>query len=126
MTSKQWLLITLVVIPNIIIFGAMLGDVSASRHSTPTPTWTPYPTFTPMPFPTATAILMPTLSSPATPVGDIPSPTPIIHVVGEGETIETISSKYGVSVFVLKMINSIPESRDVRAGQELVIPPPEE
>jgi LysM repeat protein len=126
MTSKQWLLITLVLIPNIVIFGAMLGDVSASRSSTPTPTWTPHPTFTPMPFPTATAILMPTRSSPVTPVEDIPAPTPIVHVVSEGETIETLSSEYGVSVFVLKMINRIPESRDVRAGQELIIPPPEE
>jgi uncharacterized membrane protein len=63
MTSKQWLLITLVVILNIIIFGALIGPPRLERTSTPTPTWTPVATFTALPRPTATAILMPTLEA---------------------------------------------------------------
>jgi uncharacterized membrane protein len=63
LTSKQWLLITLVVILNIIIFGALIGPPQVGRASTPTPTWTPVPTFTALPRPTATAILMPTLEA---------------------------------------------------------------
>lgn len=63
LTAKQWLLITLVVVLNIIIFGALIGPPQVERASTPTPTLTLAPTFTPLPRPTATAILMPTLEA---------------------------------------------------------------
>ena len=75
MTSKQWLLISVVLAFNIVIFGALLGAPPANPHATPTPTWTPYPTFTPLPRPTATAILMPTLAPGET--LPRPAPTPI-------------------------------------------------
>ena len=69
MTSRQWLLITLVVVLNIIIFGALIGPPpEVERANTPTPTWSPYPTFTPPPRPTSTAILMPTLEATALPL----------------------------------------------------------
>jgi uncharacterized membrane protein len=61
LTPKQWLLITLVVILNIIVFGALIGPPQVERAGTPTPTWTPQPTFTALPRPTPTAIVMPTL-----------------------------------------------------------------
>lgn len=64
MTAKQWLMITLVVILNIIVFGTLIGPPQMDGASTPTPTWTPHPTFTALPRPTPTAILMPTLESP--------------------------------------------------------------
>ena len=63
MTSKQWLLITVGVVLNIIVFGALIGPPEVERASTPTPTWTPHPTFTALPRPTSTAILMPTLEA---------------------------------------------------------------
>jgi uncharacterized membrane protein len=67
LTPKQWLLITLVVVLNIVVFGALIGPPQVERVSTPTPTWTPPPTFTPLPRPTSTAILMPTLEATARP-----------------------------------------------------------
>jgi len=90
MTSRQWLAITFVVILNIIIFGALLGEPDTEQRSTPTPTWTPYPTFTPSPRATPTAILMPTIPAEPT-VALTPLPTPIVHVVGEGDTVESIA-----------------------------------
>ena len=63
MSAKQWLWITLVVILNIVIFGALIGPPEREAASTPTPTWTPHPTFTPLPRATATAILMPTMEA---------------------------------------------------------------
>jgi len=121
MTGKQWLLITLIVVLNIVIFGALLGESDADSRSTPTPTWTPHPTFTPVPFPTATAILMPTL--PVPPTLDLTAVSPRAHVVNEGETLESIAQAYKVSVYVLRMLNRIPDTEDVHAGQELIIPP---
>lgn len=121
MTAKQWLLVTLVVVLNIIIFGALLGGGPKERHSPPTPTWTPHPTFTPKPFATATAIVMPTLPPQPTPVS-APSATPFVHVVSQEETLESIAKEYGTSVYILRMINRIPESAGVSEGQQLVIP----
>jgi LysM repeat protein len=115
MTAKQWLIVTGVVILNIIVFGTLLGGASADLPSTPTSTWTPHPTFTPMPFATATAILMPTLAAP-------PTPDTIVHVVSQGETLEAIAQEYGVSAFVLRMVNRIPETEDAQVGQALTIP----
>jgi len=72
MSAKQWLLITMVVILNIIVLGALIGVPEIEARHTPTPTWTPYPTFTPQPHPTPTAILMPTLA----PGETLPRPVP--------------------------------------------------
>ena len=72
MSTKQWLLITAVVILNIVILGALIGVPEVRQRGTPTPTWTPPPTFTPLPRPTATAILMPTLA----PGETLPRPAP--------------------------------------------------
>lgn len=119
MSTKQWLLITAIVILNVIVFAALLDHNSASVLSTPTPTWTPHPTFTPMPMATATAIVMPTLSAPPTPA---PLPTPIVHVVQDGETLDSIAEQYGVSAFILRMVNRIAQTDDVSAGQRLIIP----
>ena len=71
LTPKQWLLITLVVVLNIVVFGALIGPPEVERAITPTPTWTSYPTFTALPRPTPAAILMPTLRPGlrATPLG---------------------------------------------------------
>jgi len=123
MTAKQWMWITAVVILNIVILGALVGPPAATVRVTPTSTWTPYPTFTPTPFPTSTAILMPTV--PARPTAT-PTPAVIRHQVSEGETLPEIAEAYGVGLYVLRMVNRIPERGEVRAGQELVIPVIEE
>jgi hypothetical protein len=115
MSAKQWLAITLVIILNIIIFGALFDSRSAQPVE-PTPTWTSVPTFTPMPFPTATAILMPTFSPPP------PTPTPMVHIVVLGETLGTIATAYGISEEALLEANDLSEPVEVHPGDELVIP----
>ena len=115
MSAKQWLALTLVVILNIIIFGALLGR-PATREAEPTPSRTSPPTFTPMPFPTATAILMPTFS----PLP--PTPTPVVHVVVLGETLETIAVAYGIDESIILEANDLSESVELRPGDRLVIP----
>ena len=121
MTAKQWLTITVVVVLNIIIFGALLGNPASAQRGVPTPTWTAHPTFTPTPFPTPTAIVMPTMAASPT-VVITPLPTPVVHVVAEGETLEGIAEQYDVGIFVLRMVNRIPEGGAVRQGQRLIIP----
>ena len=125
MTSKQWLLISVVLAFNIVIFGALLGDPPANPRATPTPTWTPHPTFTPTPFPTQTAIVMPTVDAPP-PSTAVPTTDLAVHIVREGETLEEIAEQYDVSTFILRMINRIPEQAPIYTGQELVIPIPAE
>jgi hypothetical protein len=122
-TAKQWLLITIVVILIIIIIGALFGAPQAARHDPSTPTWTPPPTFTPLPQPTATAILMPTLPPELTPTST-PPPTPVVHIVTEGETLETIAAAYDVSISALQALNDLPDDAKVRVGQELILPLP--
>ena len=121
MSPKQWLLVTAVVVLNVIVFAALLDDAPAARVSTPTPVWTVHPTFTANPFPTATAILMPTTSAPSA-ESDVPVPTPQIHVVQEGETLEIIAERYGISTFVLKLLNRMSDEESIRVGQELIVP----
>ncbi len=111
MTARQWLILTVVVILNIIVFGALLGN--PARPVEPTPTWTPPPTFTPMPLPTATSILMPTLP---------PPPTPFIHTVAVGETLEAVAAAYGVSVPDLEKANGLAPRTPLRPGQLLIVP----
>lgn len=121
MTGKQWLLITLVVIVNIILFGTLLGPPSSGQQAVvPAASWTPCPTFTASPFPTATAILMPT-----TP----PLPTSVVHavssegyVVQEGDTLEGIAERYGIGVHTLRMLNRLTEGDAIEVGQELLVP----
>ncbi len=126
MSGRQWLLITGVVILNVIIFGALLGTPASPHSSAPTPTWTPHPTFTSTPFPTPTAILMPTLPPEMRPTTVVPIITPIVHVVRQGETLASIARRYGVSEYVLRMLNRIPADKDARPGQQLIIPPVDE
>ena len=125
MSAKQWLLITFVVILNVVIFGALLGDAQATPRVTPTPMWTLYPTFTPVPFPTATAIVMPT--EPVTLAeSDVVMPTPQVHVVQEEETVESIAAQYGIGPYVLRLLNRMSEEDTIRVGQELIVPSAEQ
>jgi LysM repeat protein len=122
MTGKQWLLITFVVIVNIILFGTLLGAPSSEQQAVvPAASWTPCPTFTASPFPTATAIVMPT-----TP----PLPTTVVHAISsaqgyavqEGDTLQGIAERYGISVHTLRMLNRLSEGDVIEVGQELLVP----
>jgi len=72
--------------------------------------------------PTATAPLIPAAAT-ATPTI---TPTPIIHVIQEGETLLSIAFEYGVSVQALQTANSIENPQFLQIGQRLIIPTGEE
>lgn len=68
--------------------------------------------------PTATAPLLPPAAT-ATPTI---TPTPIVHVVQEGDTLGAIAFQYGVSVEAIQAANGIENPQFLRIAQELVIP----
>ncbi|MFQ6101924.1 MAG: LysM peptidoglycan-binding domain-containing protein [Anaerolineae bacterium] len=78
------------------------------------------PAFTPRP--TVTAPLLPPADT-ATPTI---TPTPIIHVVQEGDTLLDIALDYGVDVNALQALNGIENPQALQVGQELIIPTGEE
>ncbi len=59
------------------------------------------------------------LEPPATPTI---TPTPIIYVVREGDTLSGIAATYGVSVEALQRVNGIENPLFLRPGQTLIIP----
>ena len=65
------------------------------------PTRTPQPTSTPAPTPT---------------------PKPKTYVVKPGDELKHIAAEYGVDIFMLIRVNSIPNPDSLRIGQELRIP----
>ncbi len=72
--------------------------------------------------PTAPAPLLPPAAT-ATPTV---SPTPVVHVVQEGDTLGAIAFQYGVSVEAIQAANGIENPQFLRIGQELIIPTGEE
>jgi LysM repeat protein len=63
---------------------------------------------------------MPTVAP--VPASDVVVPTPAIHVVQEGETLESIAEQYGVDPFMLRLLNRMTEEEDIEIGQELIVP----
>lgn len=104
-------------------FVAMALLTACGKIITPQPTAiAPSPTHTATPTSrvrvTATAPLLPPADT-ATPTA---SPTPVIHVVQEGETLLGIALDYGVSLQALQAANGIEDPRFLQPGQSLVIP----
>jgi LysM repeat protein len=83
---------------------------------------TSLPTSTPVPGVTATPPPLPPADT-ATPTV---TPTPVIHVVVEGDTLYSIAFDYGVSPDTLQSINGIENPQLLSIGQELIIPTEEE
>lgn len=75
-------------------------------------------------------LLVPVVPPTATPTPtldpSVPTPTPsgfIIHVVAPGETLSGIADHYGVSLALLRQVNSLPPGDDViGVNQALIIP----
>jgi LysM repeat protein len=82
------------------------------------PTRTPSTALEPAPGPTSTATFAPPAST-ATPTV---TPTPIVHVVQEGDTLGAIAFQYGVSVEAIQAANGIENPQFLRISQELIIP----
>lgn len=68
--------------------------------------------------PTATAPLLPPAAT-ATPTI---TPTPIVHIVQQGDTLGAIAFQYGVSVEAIQSANGIENPQFLQIAQELVIP----
>lgn len=96
---------------------------------------TPEPTRASLPVDTPTA----TLTTPArgstseAPSGPIPNtatptitPTPIVHVVQQGDTLQAIAFDFGVSVEALQRVNGIENPQFLQVGQRLIVPVDEE
>jgi LysM repeat protein len=91
----------------------------AARTSSPSPTplATPVATATPVPTRSPTAIPSP---RPATPA-PTPAPTARTYVVQEGDTLNGIAARFGVSIAALREANGL--SGDlITIGQRLIIP----
>jgi LysM repeat protein len=89
-------------------------STSPSPSPSPSPTFTlqpPTPTAAPTATPTATAERAPTFTS---------------YVVQLGNTLSSIAHKFGVTVQAILAANpSIPDAAHLKAGQTILIPPPE-
>jgi murein DD-endopeptidase MepM/ murein hydrolase activator NlpD len=71
------------------------------------------------------AILLLLLLVPYRPVQAQSTPEPpgvTIHIVQEGETLDSIAVSFGVSSEAIEQANAITDSRDIYVGQRLVIP----
>ena len=84
---------------------------------TPLPTSTPYPTATFVPSKTITPTITYT-----------PSPTPLVlpteYVIQPGDTLEKISTQFGVSMILIALANHIENTNLIIAGENIYIPDP--
>lgn len=94
---------------------------SACAAPTPAPTLTASPTLQPRTTASGTAQpLGPSASTPVATTG--PSPTPLIHVVMQGETLLGIALQYGVELGDLLLANPDVNPRFLTVGSGLIIP----
>lgn len=100
--------------------------VVVTPPSEPAATPPPVATATPEPSPTAPPTPAPAPASPApapTPTSPQPaSVAPLVHVVGQGDTLFAIARRYGVTVDDLRRANNLGSSDVIVPGQRLVIP----
>ncbi|KKQ95061.1 MAG: Cell wall hydrolase [candidate division CPR2 bacterium GW2011_GWC1_39_9] len=85
-----------------------------------------YPNVTASPTPSINPSATPAPSSTPTPETAEPTPTPAsagskTHIVEDGDTFWSISSKYDVSIEAIKKANNI-TGDDLQIGQKLIIP----
>jgi len=91
---------------------------SPTPTSTETATPTATSTITPLPTDTPTETATPTETTTPTASG------PFIYVVVEGDTLDSIATKFGVDVLVLMALNNL-TSDIIRVGDEILIPNPD-
>ncbi len=84
---------------------------------------TPVVITSPTPVPTATATPVVTARATST-LEVIGTPTPIVHVVRPGDSLEYIAGFYGVRVADLVAANALEDPDRLQVGQRLVIPAP--
>lgn len=102
------------------LFLAACSTETSAPTETPTPTLEPYRT----PTSTLTATVV-ELRQSGTPDDLLPSPTPFVQEVKEGETLLDIALEYGLSLDQLLAANPGIDPHFLSIGQELQIPGPE-
>lgn len=107
----------------LMVLAACGGEVVTTQPTVDTlPTSVSPPTLEPTLRPTATAPFLPPAAT-ATPTV---TPTPIVHIVQEGDTLGAIAFQYEVSVEAIQAANGIENPQFLQIGQELFIPTGEE
>jgi LysM repeat protein len=113
------------------IYVAPFGNSSASRSATvqsstgsksaalPAPP-TAARTDTPFPSPAATATFTP-MPSAALSTATVPLQRYAIHVVAQGETINTLARQYGITVEAIRAANRMTRD-DLRPNQQVLVP----
>ncbi len=120
----------LLAIAGIIIIGIVLLVVAAIsngpglglvRTPTPTASVTPTQSATPTtPAPTNTPEATPTETATS---GPSPTPTQVVHVVTDGETLFSIAELFKANVCNIMAVNAITDPSVLSVGQTLIIPP---
>jgi LysM repeat protein len=119
----------LMAIAGLILIGIVVLIVAAISNGpglgvlkTPTPTASASATITPTPtVPTATATEAETATITASP-GPSPTATQNIYTVESGDTLFSISAKFGSNVCTLMAVNNITDAGSLAVGQKLLIP----
>ncbi len=108
-----------------ILLGATALLVACGQVVTPEPTRSFSPTKTltaPATRPAYTSTTRrPSISLPDTMTPTV-TPTPIVHVVQQGDTLQAIAFDFGVNVEALQMANGIENPQFLQVGQRLIIP----
>ena len=113
--------------------GTVIGPGTAPTSPTPTPTPTPTKSATPTPTPTKSATPTKSPTPTATPTKtptptQTPTPTPSVtakpatYTVVAGDRLQTIASKFGLTLNALMAANKITNANLIKVGQKLVIP----
>jgi len=113
----------------ILLMGTEVLLAACGQVVTPEPTRVSPPVETPTAT-RATPVRRSTVQAPSTSLPDTVTPTitptPIVHVVQQGDTLQAIAFDFGVSVEVLQRTNGIENPQFLQIGQRLVIPVEEE
>jgi len=113
----------------LLLLGAAALLIACGQVITPQPTRTPALDDThtaPAARPTYTAATKePSISLPDTMTPTI-TPTPMVHIVQQGDTLQAIAFDFGVSVEALQRANGVENPQFLQVGQRLVIPVDEE
>lgn len=104
--------------PILIVLLPFAAGCEAVATATPQATATLYPYRTEPPTPAADE----TLKAPQTEVPLGPTPTPLVHIVQQGETLLGIASRFGVDLEDILLINPGVDPRFLSIGQEILIP----
>ena len=116
-----------------VLGGTVIGPGTAPTSPTPTPTPTPTKSATPTPTPTKSATPTKSPTPTATPTKtptptQTPTPTPSVtakpatYTVVAGDRLQTIATKFGITLNALMAANKITNANLIKVGQKLVIP----